>query len=72
VLFAIAYLVPLALALFGDLPWAWLVIPIALPIALPLVTAIQNATGKGLIPVLVGTSRLTFIFAALFAFGIIL
>jgi 1,4-dihydroxy-2-naphthoate octaprenyltransferase len=71
-LFAIAYLVPLALALFGDLPWAWLVIPIALPLALPLVTAIQNATGKGLIPVLIGTSRLTFIFAALFAFGIIL
>jgi hypothetical protein len=48
------------------------VIPIALPLALPLVTAIQNATGKGLIPVLIGTSRLTFIFAALFAFGIIL
>jgi hypothetical protein len=45
---------------------------VALPLALPLVSAIQSATGKGLIPVLVGTSRLTFIFATLFAIGIIL
>ena len=71
-LFAVAYLIPLLLAIFGDVPWAWLVIPVALPIALPLVTAVQTATGKGLIPVLVGTSRLTFIFGALFAIGILL
>ena len=71
-LFAIAFLVPVALAIFGGVPWAWLVIPIALPLALPLVTAVQTATGRALVPVLVGTSRLTFIFGALFAIGIIL
>jgi 1,4-dihydroxy-2-naphthoate octaprenyltransferase len=71
-LFAIAYLIPLLLALFGNVPWAWLVIPVTLPLALPLVTAVQTSAGKGLIPVLVGTSRLTFFFAAVFAMGIIL
>ena len=64
--------VPLLLAIIGDVPWAWLVIPVTLPLALPLVTAVQTGAGKGLIPVLVGTSRLTFYFAAVFAMGIIL
>jgi 1,4-dihydroxy-2-naphthoate octaprenyltransferase len=72
VLFAIAFLLPLLLAVFGDVPWAWLVIPVALPIALPLVASVRMATGKGLVPVLIGTSRLTFIFGAIFAFGIVL
>ena len=71
-LIAIAYLIPLLLAIVGDVPWAWLVIPVTLPLALPLVTAVQTSAGKGLIPVLVGTSRLTFYFAAVFAMGIIL
>ena len=71
-LFAIAFLVPLAMSFFSDVPLAWLVIPVALPLALPLVTAIQTATGPALVPVLIGTSRLTFIFGALFAMGIIL
>jgi 1,4-dihydroxy-2-naphthoate octaprenyltransferase len=71
-LIAIAYLIPLLLAIFSDVPWAWLVIPVALPIALPLVASVRTATGKGLIPVLVGTSRLTFVFGAIFAFGIVL
>ncbi len=71
-LIAIAYLIPLLLAIIGDVPWAWLVIPVTLPLALPLVTAVQTSAGKGLIPVLVGTSRLTFYFAAVFAMGIIL
>ena len=35
-------------------------------------TAVQTATGRELIPVLVGTSRLTFIFGAVFAIGIML
>lgn len=71
-LFAIAFLIPLIMTFLNDVPLAWLVIPVALPLALPLVTAIQTATGPALIPVLVGTSRLTFIFGALFAVGIIL
>lgn len=71
-LFAIAYLIPLLLAIFGTVPWAWLVIPVALPLALPLVTAVQSASGRALVPVLIGTSRLTFIFGAVFALGIIL
>jgi 1,4-dihydroxy-2-naphthoate octaprenyltransferase len=71
-LFAIAYLVPLLLAIFAGVPWAWIVIPVTLPIALPIVQMVRVATGRDLVPVLVGTSRLTFIFAVVFAFGIIL
>lgn len=67
-----AYTVPVVMAVFMDLPWAWLVVPVTLPLALPLGAAIGKATGRELVPVLVGTSRLTFIFAVVFAFGIIL
>ena len=52
--------------------WTWLATLVCLPLALPLVSAIDKATGRELIPVLVGTSRLTFVFAAVFAMGIVL
>ncbi len=71
-LFAIAYLVPLVMAVFMDVPWAWLAIPVSLPMAIPLFVAVGKATGRELVPVLVGTSRLTFVFGVVFAFGIIL
>jgi 1,4-dihydroxy-2-naphthoate octaprenyltransferase len=71
-LVALAYGVPVLLAIFGDVSWAWLAIPVSLPLALPLAMAVQNAVGRELVPVLIGTARLTFIFGAVFAMGIVL
>ena len=64
--------VPLPIAFWAEPTWTWLAIPVCLPLALPLVAAIDSATGRELVPVLVGTSRLTLIFAAVFAMGIVL
>lgn len=71
-LVAIAYVIPVMMAIFMDVSWAWLVVPVTLPIAIPLLAAVRTASGRELVPVLIGTSRLTFIFGAVFAFGIIL
>jgi 1,4-dihydroxy-2-naphthoate octaprenyltransferase len=71
-LLGMAFLIPLAMAIFGDERWVWLTIPVCLPVALPLAARVRTALGRDLVPVLVGTSRLTFIFAAVFAFGILL
>jgi 1,4-dihydroxy-2-naphthoate octaprenyltransferase len=67
-----AFTVPLVLAFFGEVSWTWLATIVCLPLAIPLVAAIDKATGRELIPVLVGTARLTFVFAAVFAMGIVL
>lgn len=71
-LLAIAFLIPVLMAILLDTRWTWLVIPVCIPIALPLVRTIRTALGRDLVPVLVGTSRLTFIFGAVFAFGLML
>ncbi|HRA48132.1 MAG TPA: UbiA family prenyltransferase [Thermomicrobiales bacterium] len=71
-LLLIAFVIPQILLFVTDLRWTWLVIPFALPIAAQLVRTIRTALGRDLVPVLVGTSRLTFVFAAAFAIGIIL
>ena len=72
VLILISFLVPIVMVIFLDTSWVWLVIPVCLPIALPLAARVKTALGRDLVPVLVGTSRLTFIFAAVFAFGLLL
>jgi 1,4-dihydroxy-2-naphthoate octaprenyltransferase len=71
-LFAVAFLIPLLMTIFLDTRWVWLVVPVCLPFALPLASRVKTALGRDLVPVLVGTSRLTFIFAAVFAFGLLL
>ena len=71
-LLVVAYLIPIILVFAADIPWAWLVVPASLPAAIPLAMAVQTSTGKALVPVLIGTSRLTFIFGSIFALGIIL
>ena len=71
-LLAIAFVVPLLMTIFLDTSWVWLVIPVCLPFALPLASRVKTALGRDLVPVLVGTSRLTFIFGAVFAFGLML
>lgn len=71
-LIATALTIPVVLAFVGDVSWTWLAVPVCLPLALPLVAAIKGASGRELIPVLIGTSRLTIVFAAVFAMGIVL
>ena len=67
-----AFTVPILIAFWAEPTWSWLAVPVCLPLALPLVAAIDKATGRELVPVLIGTSRLTFIFAAVLAMGIVL
>ena len=71
-LIAIAYLMPPALWIGGQIgAWALLTL-LSLPMALALVVRIWNASGRDLVPVLIGTSRLTGLFGALFALGVAL
>jgi 1,4-dihydroxy-2-naphthoate octaprenyltransferase len=67
-----AFTLPILIAFWGEPTWTWLATIVCLPLAIPLVAAIDKATGRELIPVLVGTARLTFVFAAVFAMGIAL
>jgi 1,4-dihydroxy-2-naphthoate octaprenyltransferase len=67
-----AFTLPILIAFWGEPTWTWLATIVCLPLAIPLVAAIDKATGRELIPVLVGTARLTFVFAAVFAMGIVL
>ena len=71
-LLGVAYLVPPALWLGGQIgPW-WLLTLLSAPLAVTLAARVRTATGRDLVPVLIGTSRLIFVHGALFAMGIAL
>ena len=71
-LLGVAYLVPPLLWLGGQIgPW-WLLTLASAPMAVTLVARTRTATGRELVPVLIGTSRLIFVYGALFAVGIAL
>lgn len=71
-LLGVAYLVPPALWLAGQIgPW-WLLTLLSAPLAVTLAARVRTATGRELVPVLIGTSRLIFVYGALFALGIAL
>lgn len=71
-LVGVAYVVPPLLWLGGAIgPW-WPLTLLSLPMALPLVARARTATGRDLVPVLIGASRLIFVHGALFALGIAL
>jgi 1,4-dihydroxy-2-naphthoate octaprenyltransferase len=71
-LLAAAYLIPPVLCLTGQIGLGWLLTLVSAPLALALATHIRSATGRELVPVLIGTSRLTGLFGLLFAIGIAL
>jgi 1,4-dihydroxy-2-naphthoate polyprenyltransferase len=72
VLVFLAFLVPLLLTLLNsDLFWilaTWL----AIPLALPLIRIVRTERGRALNAALAGTARLEFVYALLFAVGVIL
>lgn len=72
VLLAAAYLIPLLLTL-SDFRLVWILATwLSIPIALPLVRIVRNERGRALNAALAGTARLEFVYALLFAFGLIL
>ena len=71
-LIGVAYLIPPLLWLGGQIGAWWLLTLLSLPLAVPLVARARTATGRELVPVLIGTSRLIFVYGALFALGIAL
>jgi 1,4-dihydroxy-2-naphthoate octaprenyltransferase len=71
-LYAVAYLVPLALVLAGKVA-LWAALPwITLPLALSNISRLRKDEGRALNPLLGATARLVFLFGALFALGIYL
>ena len=72
VLFAVAYLVTPLLWATGQIGLGWLLTLASAPLAVILAARARAATGRELVPVLIGTSRLIFVFGALFAVGIAL
>lgn len=71
-LIGVAYLVPPLLWLGGQIGLWWLLTLASAPMALTLVARTRTATGRELVPVLIGASRLIFVYGALFALGIAL
>jgi 1,4-dihydroxy-2-naphthoate octaprenyltransferase len=71
ILVAIAYLMPIVLAVI-DLDALWtLAVWLSIPIALPLWRIVRTAQGRPLNAALGGTAQLEFIYALLFAAGLI-
>ncbi len=72
VLLAVAYLMPFVFV-FLNFDYVWLVLTWgSIPLALPLIRLVQNERGRALNVALAGTARLEFVYALLFALGLIL
>lgn len=71
VFIAIAYLMPIVLGII-DLDALWTVaVWLSIPLALPLLRIVRNDKGRALNAALAGTARLEFVYAILFAVGLI-
>jgi 1,4-dihydroxy-2-naphthoate octaprenyltransferase len=70
-LLALAYLVPPALWLAGEIDSWWWLTWLSLPLAFPLLRGVYGETGAALNRRLAGSARLAFVFAVLFAVGIV-
>jgi 1,4-dihydroxy-2-naphthoate octaprenyltransferase len=69
---AVAYLTPIILTILDrDSVWT-LLTWVSIPLAVPLVNRVRNEHGRALNLALAGTARLEFIYAILFALGLIL
>lgn len=72
VFLALAYLIPLTFVFF-DFELLWVLLSWgSLPLARPLLRLVQNERGRALNAALAGTARLEFVYALLFASGLIL
>ena len=69
---ALAYLIPIVFVIFNfDYVWVLLTWG-SIPLALPLIRLVQNERGRALNAALAGTARLEFVYALLFALGLLL